>query len=258
MRDLSASDLLEIWERGAGATPLEQALVMLAAAFPDASREALAGLTVTQRDMALFHLREKTFGTQFKGLADCPACGERLELDFAASELRSKDLLPAEETLPPDPSKGGPSEAILSFNTAGYRVAYRLPTSTDLMKVNLLAEAEQARRALLEACIVSVRQKGQAVPLQELPAKAVQAIVERIGQAAALADLIISATCPACGHKWEIIFDVVSYFWSEINAWAARMLHEVHVLAATYGWREADILAMSAWRRQRYLELIGA
>jgi hypothetical protein len=34
-------------------------------------------------------------------------------------------------------------------------------------------------------------------------------------------------------------------------------MREVHTLAAMYGWRETDILAMSAWRRQRYLEMIG-
>ena len=78
-----------------------------------------------------------------------------------------------------------------------------------------------------------------------------------LGQAAALANLTISATCPACGNKWEIIFDIVSYLWGEINAWAVRTMHEIHLLAATYGWREADILALSAWRRQRYLEMIG-
>ena len=33
---------------------------------------------------------------------------------------------------------------------------------------------------------------------------------------------------------------------------------EVHVLASSYGWRESDILNMSAWRRQYYLDLIGA
>jgi hypothetical protein len=35
------------------------------------------------------------------------------------------------------------------------------------------------------------------------------------------------------------------------------MVREVHRMASAYGWREADILAMSAFRRQRYLELIG-
>jgi hypothetical protein len=34
-------------------------------------------------------------------------------------------------------------------------------------------------------------------------------------------------------------------------------LREVHTLAWAYGWREADILAMSPARRQFYIELVG-
>ena len=61
--------------------------------------------------------------------------------------------------------------------------------------------------------------------------------------------------CPECGHRWHATFDIVSFFWSEIDAWAYRTLHQVHRLASAYGWREADILAMSPWRRQFYLSL---
>jgi hypothetical protein len=35
------------------------------------------------------------------------------------------------------------------------------------------------------------------------------------------------------------------------------MLVEVHKLASAYGWREADILAMSATRRSMYLNIIN-
>ena len=39
---------------------------------------------------------------------------------------------------------------------------------------------------------------------------------------------------------------------------ALRLLGHVHALARAYGWREADILAMSPARRQVYLDLAGA
>ncbi len=258
MRDLSASDLLEIWERGAGGTPVEQALVILAAAYPQASRGDLARLTIAQRDALLFHLRERTFGAQLKGLAGCPGCQERLELAFDSGDLRVQGLLPEEDALLPAAAGEAPSPGPMSCRAGGFQVTYRLPTSADLMMVHAQAEPAKAHRALLDACIISVGRQGKPVSLDEIPARALRAIVERIGKAAALADLTVAATCPACGHQWEIIFDIVSYFWSEIAAWAARMLNEIHLLASAYGWREADILAMSAWRRQRYLELMGA
>lgn len=252
MRALSASDLLEIWERGAGATPLEQALGILATVFPQASRAALASLTIAQRDAALFHLRELTFGPHLTGLAGCPICQERLELDFSIDELHTLQLLPdAEIALP------GPDEPATLFKHKGYRLSIRPPTSADLMAASAIADPAQARQHLLEACILSASRAGRALAIHELPGSTLAAVAEKIEQREALANLTIDATCPACGHHWEIVFDIVSYFWSEINAWAVRMLHEIHTLASAYGWREADILAMSAWRRQRYLELIG-
>ena len=36
-----------------------------------------------------------------------------------------------------------------------------------------------------------------------------------------------------------------------------RLLRQVHTLAMAYGWREIDILSMSALRRQVYLEMLG-
>src|SRR5436305_910057 len=60
---------------------------------------------------------------------------------------------------------------------------------------------------------------------------------------------------PACAHGWESSFDVDRYLWEEVHAWAIRTLQDVHILASSYGWREAEILALSQVRRQFYLEL---
>ena len=61
--------------------------------------------------------------------------------------------------------------------------------------------------------------------------------------------------CPKCGSRWHSTFDIVSYFWSELEVRAKRQLWEVHTLAAAYGWSEADILDMSPMRRQLYMEM---
>jgi hypothetical protein len=71
------------------------------------------------------------------------------------------------------------------------------------------------------------------------------------------ANVQLAITCPVCSKHWQAGFDIVSFFWNEIDAWAHRLLQEVHTLASAYGWREADILAMSPWRRQCYLAMIG-
>lgn len=69
-------------------------------------------------------------------------------------------------------------------------------------------------------------------------------------------DIQLTLACPKCSHEWLSPLDIVSYLWREINTWAGRTLNEIHLIASAYGWREADILALSPRRRQTYLELI--
>ena len=54
------------------------------------------------------------------------------------------------------------------------------------------------------------------------------------------------------------VFDIVSFFWTELEVWVARVLSDVHTLAQAYGWSEHDILSLSLTRRQCYLEIVGA
>ena len=72
-----------------------------------------------------------------------------------------------------------------------------------------------------------------------------------------LAEVELALACPVCGHQWQLVFDVASFLWLRIEAQARRLLEEVHALARAYGWREADILAMSSGRRQAYLEMVS-
>ena len=70
------------------------------------------------------------------------------------------------------------------------------------------------------------------------------------------ADMTLDVTCSACGARSEAVFDVAVYLWTEIEAEALRLLRDVHCLARGYGWGEADILALSPFRRRAYLELV--
>ena len=72
------------------------------------------------------------------------------------------------------------------------------------------------------------------------------------------ADVRIALECPACSCAWELHFDIVSYFWSELDDWAHRTLADVHALASAYGWTEHTVLALSPMRRRIYLDMVGA
>jgi hypothetical protein len=43
-----------------------------------------------------------------------------------------------------------------------------------------------------------------------------------------------------------------------VEARARRILQEVHTLASSYGWHEAEILALGDTRRAMYLQMVQA
>src|SRR2546426_532077 len=86
MRALSSAELLSVWEQGIDLPPARRAMLLLAAAFPDAAPESLAEFSVGWRDGRLLELREAMFGPHLASVAACPACGERLELSFNVAD----------------------------------------------------------------------------------------------------------------------------------------------------------------------------
>ncbi len=228
--------------------PVERALMLLAAASPPALPEALAQLSIGQRDARLLQLREWAFGPQLIGLASCGNCGERLELTFNSADIR---LLPSSQ------EESAETAVPLSVSVDGYEVSFRLPDSLDLASISGETDGVTFRGLLLERCILSASHENAVIPAADLPGAVVTAVAERMSEADPQADIRLALTCASCGHHWQAPFDILSFFWSEINAWAYRILREVHALALAYGWREADILAMTPWRRQFYLAMIG-
>ena len=92
MRSPSSSELLDIWEQGNVCSNVYRALLLLSRAFPEQSLVALAELTIGQRDGYLLELRQLIFGSQVTGLATCPNCSERIEVDLHIADLRNLQI----------------------------------------------------------------------------------------------------------------------------------------------------------------------
>jgi hypothetical protein len=239
MQTLSAAELLVVWERGREQRPYQRALALLAVANPELAPEALAALSIGERDAALLTLREWMFGPQIASIADCPACGARLDLVFGAADIRAGHR---------------PAPASLTLSVGGYDLRFRLPNSADIAALD--AAPGDQRQLLLARCLFDVR-TATGSSLDRLPSEVEAALLQHMAAADPLSDVQLALGCPACSHEWQALFDIVAFFWSEIETWAYGMLREIHVLASAYGWREADILALSPRRRRMYLELIG-
>ncbi|HSS48474.1 MAG TPA: phage baseplate protein [Thermoanaerobaculia bacterium] len=245
MRTLPAWELLEVWDRGADQVPAERALALLAGACPEIPAEELAGLSLGRRDTLLLALRRYTFGPELAGVASCSGCSERLETAFRVEDVRAE---------PPDAGVGP-----YTLAADGWTVRFRLPNSVDSLALaaSLLA-VEPAREYLLDRCVLAAEREGAAATAAELPEEVVRALAARMEELDPMAEVRIVLGCPACGQRSEPIFDVLSFFWAEIAAWAERTLDEVHLFAAAYGWRETDTLALGPRRRQAYLRRVGA
>jgi hypothetical protein len=241
--ELLPGDLLDAWERALGRPPVEQALILLAAACPDDGPDALAALPVGVRDGRLLDLRERLFGPELDMVAACPACGQAVEMGARVGDLRV-------------PHGAGCNEGGEKVVTDGYRVAFRLADSRDLLALAARAEGGDPRLALLARCVTGAQgPDGTAIPPGALPEAVVAAVARRMADADPQAQIDLALACPACGHGWTAAFDILRFLLHELHGWAKRLLRDIHALASAYGWSEAEILALSPARRRIYLEL---
>jgi hypothetical protein len=245
MVPLSADELLKIWEEGAALPSAERALALLVQACPDQEPPSLAELTIGQRDWRLLTLRQWTFGPQIVGTTVCPKCDARLELIFDVEDIRAPTEL------------GEPAESV-TFSAEDFEIRFRLPNSQDLAAIPAEDSVPRARQVLLERCFLSARRRQEPASLEQLPERVLGALIERMAELDPQANVLLAVSCPSCDRQWQAVFDIVSFFWNELDAWAQRLLRDVHALASAYGWREKDIVAMSPTRRQIYMDMIGS
>ena len=177
------------------------------------------------------------------GGAPCPQCAERLELPIAVADL----CVPS----PPE-AETQPLELVVD----DCAVHFRLPNSEDLAAVVGCVDVAMAHSLLVRRCVGQASRAGRHIRSAELPVAVLDQLVQRMAACDPQAEVLLNLHCPTCGYVWQLVFDIVEFLWSEICTQAQRMLRDVHTLARAYGWRESDILSMSALRRQFYLNMV--
>jgi hypothetical protein len=235
------SILLDVWERGLRQPLPQQVVGLLAAVTPGASEADMAGLPLGARDALLLDLREALFGPDLVTVTACPACDAQLEAAFSTGDVR----------VPPPPR----AEAALAIEAEGHRLACRPPATADLLAIPAGADAETARTVLLARCVTAIDAAGADISAEGLPPALLPAIAEGMAQADPQAVVELRLDCEACGHGFLAIFDIAGFLMCEIHNWARHLLRDIDALARAYGWREADILALSPTRRRLYVEM---
>src|ERR1700677_112335 len=136
MPSFSRAALLDLWDRGTNRHPLDRALLLLEASYPESTHAQLAYWSIARRDEALLKLRCALFGPKLQSYLDCPQCRERLEFS-----LHGEDLFSNEGTLNDN-----------LVDAVGTK--FRFPTSRDLAKLAEEKEPEKAVRRLAQLCLV--------------------------------------------------------------------------------------------------------
>jgi hypothetical protein len=191
---------------------------------------------VGRRTAALLRLLTLTEGRADIALtASCAQteCGEAFEFDLPLSEL----------------TEGATDSKPIGVQLDAQRIAtLRRPTGDDLRRWRDAAPAsrDEAVRTMLDTLLVSgaVRADDEA------------RVAESIAAMDPLVAFTVSCRCPACGAAAEVGVDLESLALKRLAARQRALLHEVHRFASSYGWTEAQVLAVPPARRARYLELI--
>lgn len=232
------TQLLELWERGYNATPIERALLLSAAANPGLTAEELLDLPIGLRDGKLILFRSALFGHHVSSTANCPKCQTRLELSFNLNPMIELTNQYTTTSFP--------------VVWQGLQIEVRCPNTRDIINVARSRSAKH-EAMLLEKCIVdrplALSELNESESLNDM-------IAATIEQHDPLGDIEFSMHCTDCSHNFQTPFDIVSFLWTELNAWCQRLMSSIHLLARSYSWTERDVLLLSPWRRQVYLNMI--
>jgi hypothetical protein len=196
-----------------------------------------AALAVTDFELLLAALRVMVLGEHVACAFDCPraGCGARCEVRFRLAEylapVRPRAAIGVGEC----------AERTGWFRLGDAPAAFRLPTAADQQAV--LGAADAARR-LAARCLDP---PDMAAPLRVRAERAMAAMAPEVSRP-------VSGQCPACEALVRAGLHLPSLVVTELRRAAVGLHEEVHLLAATYHWQEAAILALPRARRRAYAE----
>lgn len=226
---------LDLWEAGAGATPAGRALLLLEAA----GHGGAATWSVGARDRALL---TQCCPERLAALAQCPGCGELLDVDVDVDARAFPEL--------------AATPASVTVERDGHRVHARAPSAGDLAALPADGPVGRLAAGLLRACVRAAEHDGRPVAADALPDEVLRAVEEALAAAEPGGELSLGMTCAACGVAWDEVLDPVRFAWARVEDGARALAADVHALACAYGWGESEILALSPPRRRLYLSAV--
>jgi hypothetical protein len=213
-------------------------------------------LPVGDREYLLVLLRRVTLGDRVRGDLFCPwpGCGERVGIDIHLPDLpvheAEVDATTGRVTVVLTAADGVPGQV---------EVELRLPDGGDVEALSDFSRHDEpaATLALLTRLIhrIGSEQPPPHPAVAALPPAARAHLEAELERAAPGIERTVDVRCWGCGRGFEAPLDVRRYLLGPLVTDPDLLYREVARLAVHYHWSEAELMAMSRPRRQRYLDL---
>lgn len=203
----------------------------------EANPEMMSELSVADRTYALMQLGLSLGYSQYWRSDICHACDEQFDvsIDLSAVEIGTRP-----ETFPEMRIEASLGPLIL-----------RAPTGADQSAICDIDSNEQACTELLARCLRT--EGGDGVDIQRLTKRDVELIEAALDELALGVPLVATAACPNCGCENSVPFAADQW----LSRFSGELLDQVHEIAVSYHWSEAEILSLSRERRLSYLRRLG-
>jgi hypothetical protein len=234
LRDPDGMDDILLQETSGG--PVETGIALLArlARAENESRD-WAGLSVTDFEFLLLTLRASRFGQHLALGFACPECGARVEVGFSVADYLAAVRPRPIAAVTQDPVRNG------WFRLDG--AGFRLPTAQDQAAVASLGDPA---RHLAERCLDASARRP---PQRRRVLRAMAAMAPEVSRP-------IAGACPACAARVQAPLHVARVVVGEMRRAAGAVHDDVDLIARSYHWPEAAILALPQDRRRAYAERI--
>lgn len=233
MATVSLAMLFDHWPTSSGAAAHGRLAALLRALGADA--DLLASETLGARNRRLIALHDDCVDGEIEAQVACASCAT------ANGFVVPKDAM---RLLPP-----AAPDAVIAVEHGARDLAFRVPTMADIAAI---AEAGDLRLALLDRCALGPDHRSAA----ELDPVVLEAIEAEFDRADPLASIVVESSCSGCGTAIAASVDLAAFVASDLDRLHAALFRDIDMLASAYGWGEAEILALPAARRTRYVTMI--
>jgi len=176
------------------------------------------------------------FGDNIESRFSCYECRESFDFSFSLLGLIAS-LESNRHSLASGPDNDG-------VFTLANGCRFRLPTAGDRRRLAGL-ERDDAVAGLIRQCIVEGEPTEHSLTLQSA--------MDQVGP---LLDLDLDASCPRCGMRQTVRFDIQSYLFRSLAYERQFLNYEVHCIAMAYGWGHQEILSLTREDRRTFARLI--